>query len=130
LQAEFGLTYLFIAHDLAVVEHISDRVAVMYLGRVIEMADSQTLYANPLHPYTEALLAAVPSTDPDRPPRPPIVTGDVPNPANPPPGCAFHPRCRYARDRCKQEVPQWRELERDHWVACHYAEELSLVGMG
>lgn len=130
LQEEFGLTYLFIAHDLAVVEHISDRVAVMYLGRVIELADSQALYSNPLHPYTEALLAAVPSTDPDRPVRPPIVSGDVPNPADPPPGCPFHPRCRYAKDRCKQEIPAWRELQPDHWVACHYAEELSLVGSG
>jgi len=130
LQTEFGLTYLFIAHDLAVVEHISDRIAVMYLGRVVELADSERLYTNPLHPYTEALLSAVPSTDPDREGIRVILTGDVPNPANPPPGCHFHPRCRFAQDICKEKTPEWRELEPDHWVSCHFAEELSLVGVG
>jgi peptide/nickel transport system ATP-binding protein len=129
LQADFGLTYLFIAHDLAVVEHISDRIAVMYLGRVVELADSDTLYARPLHPYTEALLSAVPSTDPDRVGTKVILSGDVPNPANPPTGCHFHPRCRYARDICKQKVPEWRELEPDHWVNCHLAGELVLEGV-
>jgi peptide/nickel transport system ATP-binding protein len=128
LQNEYGLTYLFIAHDLAVVEHISNRVAVMYLGRVVELTSSEELYANPLHPYTEALLGAVPSMDPDRKDRAVIVTGDVPDPANPPPGCAFHPRCPYAKDRCSQEIPQWREVEPDHWAACHFAEELDLAG--
>lgn len=130
LQGEFGLTYLFIAHDLAVVEHISDRIAVMYLGRVVELADSETLYARPLHPYTEALLDAVPSTDPDRTGTKVILTGDVPNPANPPSGCHFHPRCRYAQDICKQKTPEWRELEPNHWVNCHLAEDLDLVGVG
>jgi peptide/nickel transport system ATP-binding protein len=130
LQTEFGLTYLFIAHDLAVVEHISDRIAVMYLGRVVELADSERLYTNPLHPYTEALLSAVPSTDPDREGIRVILTGDVPNPANPPPGCHFHPRCRFAKDICKEKTPEWRELEPDHWVSCHFAEELSLAGVG
>jgi peptide/nickel transport system ATP-binding protein len=128
LQAELGLTYLFIAHDLSVVQHISSRVAVMYLGRVVELADSKELYRHPLHPYTEALLAAVPSTNPDISRERIILTGDVPNPANPPPGCHFHPRCRYAQDICKQEAPEWRETETGHGVACHFADQLSLVG--
>ncbi|MBZ0303679.1 MAG: ATP-binding cassette domain-containing protein, partial [Anaerolineae bacterium] len=130
LQDDFGLTYLFIAHDLAVVEHISDRIAVMYLGRVVELANAERLYARPLHPYTEALLAAVPSTDPDRTGTNVILTGDVPNPVNPPAGCHFHPRCRFAQDICKQKTPEWRELEPDHWVSCHLAEEITLSGVG
>ena len=129
LQADFGLTYLFIAHDLAVVEHISDRIAVMYLGRVVELANAERLYSNPLHPYTEALLAAVPSTDPDRDRTKVILSGDVPNPANPPSGCHFHPRCRFADEICKQKAPEWRQLEPDHWVACHLAEDISLMGV-
>jgi oligopeptide/dipeptide ABC transporter ATP-binding protein len=129
LQAELGLTYLFIAHDLSVVQHISNRVAVMYLGRVVELADSKTLYSNPLHPYTEALLSAVPSTNPDVSRERIILTGDVPNPANPPPGCHFHPRCRFAQDICRQQVPEWREDEHGHGVACHFADQLSLVGV-
>ena len=129
LQAELDLAYLFIAHDLAVVEHISDRIAVMYLGQVIELAESEALYKHPLHPYTEALLDAVPSTDPDRTGTKVILSGDVPNPANPPSGCYFHPRCRYAQDICKQELPEWRELESDHWVACHLTEDISLAGV-
>ena len=129
LQAEMGLTYLFIAHDLAVVEHISDRIAVMYLGRVVELADASVLYRQPLHPYTEALLNAVPSTDPDREGNKVILSGDVPNPANPPPGCHFHPRCRFAQDVCKQESPEWRELGPTHWVACHLAEDIELEGI-
>jgi peptide/nickel transport system ATP-binding protein len=128
LQGELGLTYLFIAHDLSVVQHISNRVAVMYLGRVVELADSKELYHNPLHPYTEALLSAVPSTNPDISRERIILTGDVPNPANPPPGCHFHPRCHYAQDICKQQVPEWREFGEGHGVACHFADELSLVG--
>ncbi len=129
LQAELGLTYLFIAHDLSVVQHISDRVAVMYLGRVVELAPSKVLYRQPLHPYTEALLSAVPSTNPDISRERIILTGDVPNPANPPPGCAFHPRCRYAQDICRQQVPPWRELAPEHGVACHFADQLNLVGV-
>jgi peptide/nickel transport system ATP-binding protein len=129
LQQEFGLTYLFIAHDLSVVEHISDRVAVMYLGNIVELASGDELYAAPLHPYTEALLSAVPRTDPDHVSRRIILPGDVPSPANPPPGCKFHPRCRYARDVCQVETPLWRELSEDHWVACHLADELDLAGI-
>jgi oligopeptide/dipeptide ABC transporter ATP-binding protein len=129
LQEEFGLTYLFIAHDLSVVEHISDRVAVMYLGNIVELAAAEELYADPFHPYTEALLSAVPRTDPDHVPQRIILPGDVPSPANPPPGCKFHPRCRYAREVCQTETPEWRELSEDHWVACHLADELCLAGI-
>ena len=128
LQAELGLTYLFIAHDLSVVQHISSRVAVMYLGRIVELADSKELYLHPLHPYTEALLSAVPSTNPDISRERIILTGDVPNPANPPPGCHFHTRCRYAQDICRQQVPEWQDF-RGHGVACHRAGELSLIGV-
>jgi oligopeptide/dipeptide ABC transporter ATP-binding protein len=128
LQRDFGLTYLFISHDLSVVEHISDRVAVMYLGRMVELAPSNELYAAPRHPYTEALLSAVPSIDPDRTSKRIILTGDVPNPANPPTGCVFHPRCRYAADICRTQVPEWRIIGADHWAACHRAEEIALVG--
>jgi peptide/nickel transport system ATP-binding protein len=129
LQGEFGLTYLFVAHDLSVVEHISDRVAVMYLGNVVELATAEELYSDPLHPYTEALLSAVPRTDPDHPARRIILAGDVPSPANPPPGCKFHPRCRYAREICQRRIPEWRESRDEHWVACHLAEELKLAGV-
>jgi peptide/nickel transport system ATP-binding protein len=129
LQEEFGLTYLFVAHDLSVVEHISDRVAVMYLGDLVELARADELYCNPLHPYTEALLSAVPRTDPDAIKQHIVLQGDVPSPANPPPGCKFHPRCRYQQEICQQEVPEWRELGDDHWVACHRAAELNLVGI-
>jgi peptide/nickel transport system ATP-binding protein len=128
LQRDFGLTYLFISHDLSVVEHISDRVAVMYLGRMVELAPSNELYAAPRHPYTEALLSAVPSIDPDRTSKRIILAGDVPNPANPPAGCVFHPRCRYAADICKTQTPDWRIIGDDRWVACHRAEEIALVG--
>ncbi len=131
LQGEFGLTYLFIAHDLSVVQHISDRVAVMYLGRVVELADSKVVYKQPLHPYTEALLSAVPTTNPDvvssRESRI-ILAGDVPNPANPPPGCHFHPRCLYAQDVCREQAPAWQESGDGHGVACHFADELTLTG--
>jgi peptide/nickel transport system ATP-binding protein len=134
LQQDFGLTYLFVAHDLSVVEHISDRVAVMYLGNVVELARSEELYAAPLHPYTEALLSAVPRTDPDRVTRRILLPGDVPSPANPPPGCKFHPRCRFAAPICQTEVPAWRDLAagstgEEHLVACHRAEELQLAGI-
>jgi oligopeptide/dipeptide ABC transporter ATP-binding protein len=129
LQKDFGLTYLFIAHDLSVVEHISDRVAVMYLGTVAELARSEVLYASPAHPYTEALLSAVPRTDPDHVSERIPLEGDVPSPANPPSGCKFHPRCRYAKDICAAEEPPWRDLGDDHWVACHRAGELELLGI-
>jgi oligopeptide/dipeptide ABC transporter ATP-binding protein len=129
LQQEFGLTYLFIAHDLSVVEHISDRVAVMYLGNIVELAASNELYENPRHPYTEALLSAVPTTDPDHKSERIVLEGDVPSPAEPPSGCKFHPRCRYTKDICSQEPPEWREIAPDHWVACHLTEDLQLAGI-
>jgi peptide/nickel transport system ATP-binding protein len=129
LQQKYGLTYLFIAHDLSVVEHISDRVAVMYVGYIVEMATTDELYYNPKHPYTEALLAAIPRPDPRRRHRPVKLPGDVPSPANPPSGCYFHPRCRYAEDICKQERPPLRDIGDEHWVACHFAEKLQLHGV-
>ncbi len=129
LQHDFDLAYVFIAHDLSVVQHISDRVAVMYVGRAAEMADTAELYSHPLHPYTEALMSAVPRPDPTRQRDRILMQGDVADPANPPSGCLFHPRCRYAKDRCKTESPEFRELKPDHFVACHYAEDLALRGV-
>ncbi len=129
LQRQFDLTYLFIAHDLSVVEHISDRVAVMYVGYLVEMAPTEELYYNPKMPYTEALLAAIPQPDPRRRTRPVKLPGDVPSPANPPSGCYFHPRCPYAQNICKTERPPLRLVGPDHWAACHFADTLSLKGV-
>ena len=121
LQDRMGLTYLFIAHDLSMVRHIADRTAVMYLGKIVELADRDELYGHPQHPYAKALLSAVPIPNPakERERRRIILEGDVPSPANPPSGCRFHPRCPIAEDICKQEDPEWREISAEHWVACH-----------
>ncbi|MGG0644126.1 dipeptide ABC transporter ATP-binding protein [Sporosarcina gallistercoris] len=127
LQEEFGLTYVFIAHDLSVVEHISDRVGVMYLGRLVELATRDELFGRPLHPYTKALLSAVPIPDPTVKRERIILKGDIPSPANPPSGCTFHTRCPFAQETCKIQVPEFRELETGHYVACHYAEELEIT---
>jgi len=129
LQRDFNLTYIFVAHDLSVVEHISDRVAVMYVGRLVELADTDKLYYNPKHPYTEALMAAVPKPDPRRRDRPIKLPGEVASPANPPSGCYFHPRCRYAKDICSKETPSLVEVEPLHFAACHFASELKLRGV-
>ncbi len=125
LQNEFNLTYLFIAHDLAAVRHISDRIAVMYLGQLAELADGESIYKNPLHPYTEALISAVPIPDPEieRDRERIVLEGDVPSPLNPPSGCVFHTRCPYAFDRCKKEKPAFKKADDGHFVACHLIDE-------
>jgi oligopeptide/dipeptide ABC transporter ATP-binding protein len=119
LQNQLGLTFLFISHDLSVVAHICDHVAVMYLGTLVESAPTRKLFDNPSHPYTKALLSAIPSLDPDDRGNAKKLEGEMLSPANPPPGCKFHTRCPMAEDRCRKEVPQWRELSQDHFAACH-----------
>ncbi|MDH7487345.1 MAG: dipeptide ABC transporter ATP-binding protein [Anaerolineae bacterium] len=130
LQQRLNLTYLFVAHDLSVVKHICNRVAVMYVGKLVETAPTDELFYHPKHPYTEALMSAVPVADPRIRSAMIPLEGDVPSPANPPPGCYFHPRCRYAVDICSQEAPNLEEIEDNHFVACHRAHELKLRGIG
>ena len=126
LQQEFHLSYLFVAHDLAVVEHISHRVAVMYLGRIVEIAPKKTIFTRPLHPYTEALLDAVPVPDPTARRQRRVLGGDVPSPINPPPGCHFHTRCPYAEERCRREEPLMQEVTPGQFVACHLRQPMAL----
>jgi oligopeptide/dipeptide ABC transporter ATP-binding protein len=130
LQADLGLTLLFIAHDLSVVEHVSDRIGVMYVGKIVEIAETVEMLENPLHPYTECLISAVPPADPDVKLDRIILEGDVPSPANPPPGCVFHPRCHYAQDICRTDEPELRAVRPDHYAKCHFADELQLQGIG
>ena len=125
LQNQLGLTFLFISHDLSVVAHICDHVAVMYLGTLVESAPTRKLFDNPRHPYTKALLSAIPSLDPDDSGKAQKLEGEIPSPANPPSGCKFHTRCHYAEERCRKEVPEWRKLDKRHSVACHFAEKLA-----
>ncbi|MCY3900307.1 MAG: ABC transporter ATP-binding protein [Caldilineaceae bacterium] len=130
LQDQMGLTYVFVAHDLSVVAHICDRVAVMYVGKIVEMASTLELYTNPKHPYTEALLSAIPKPDPRRRGSARILLeGEVANPADPPSGCYFHPRCAYAQDLCNQQEPAWEEVAPGHFAKCHFANELELAGV-
>lgn len=129
LQRDLGLTYLFIAHDLGVVAHISTRVAVMYVGQLVELAPTKNIFYAPKHPYTEALLSAIPEVNPTRAMNQIVLQGDIPNPANPPDGCRFHTRCPYVQERCRQEVPAWQSVDEGHFVACHFADELTLQGI-
>ena len=128
LQEQLQLTYLFVSHDLGVVEHICDRVSVMYVGRVVELARTDDLFTSPKHPYTEALLSAIPSLDPELKMERILLPGEVANPADPPPGCHFHPRCQYAQEICKTTTPAWEEVGPEHYSLCHFAKELSLRG--
>jgi peptide/nickel transport system ATP-binding protein len=129
LQAEFRLTYLFVAHDLSVVRYISNRVAVMYVGRMVELAETEELFTTPKHPYTAALLSAVPEPDPRMRSRRIVLQGEVANPAAPPSGCYFHPRCPHAVDVCRTQTPAWQEISPGHFVRCHRAHELQLAGV-
>jgi peptide/nickel transport system ATP-binding protein len=129
LQGEFGLTYLFIAHDMAVIKHISDRVAVMYLGKIVELAETGDLFANPRHPYTEALMSAVPIPNPDYTMERILLAGDVPSPVHTPSGCYFHPRCQYRKDICETDTPQFEDVGNDHFSLCHFARQLKLHGV-
>jgi len=129
LQVQFNLTYLFIAHDLSVVYHTSNRIAVMYVGKIMEVSQAEEVYQRPRHPYTEALMSAVPVIDPDVKPERILLQGDVPNPANAPSGCTFHPRCRYAKKICSQEEPPLEDIGDEHYVACHFADDFSLKGI-
>ena len=129
LQKELWLAYLFIAHDLSVVEHICNRIAVMYLGKIVEIAPTDRLFHTPFHPYTEALMSAIPQADPREKMRPVFLEGEIPNPMNPPSGCAFHPRCHYAREICRTECPELREMADGHRSACHFARDLDLKGV-
>jgi peptide/nickel transport system ATP-binding protein len=129
LQNEFKLTYIFVSHDLSVVEYIANRVAVMYVGKVVEVSPSKELFAQPLHPYTEALLSSVPKPDPDLKSQRIVLQGEVPDPASPPSGCYFHPRCPYVQERCRSEAPALREIRPGHQAACHISEQLSLRGV-
>jgi oligopeptide/dipeptide ABC transporter ATP-binding protein len=124
IQAESGITFLFISHDLSVIAHTCDFVAVMYLGQIVESAPTRKLFAETAHPYTKALLSAIPSLDPDHQSKAQKLEGEIPSPINPPPGCRFNTRCRYAQERCRSEVPEWREMSSGHHVACHFAEEI------
>jgi peptide/nickel transport system ATP-binding protein len=128
LQRDLGLTYLFVAHDLSVVAHISDRVAVMYVGKIVELASTVEMFTAPKHPYTEALMAAIPRPDPRPRGKHLVLAGEVANPANPPSGCYFHPRCGYAEPVCSEEAPVWEEITPGHFCRCHRARELELVG--
>jgi peptide/nickel transport system ATP-binding protein len=128
LQVQLDLTYLFIAHDLAAVAYACDRVAVMYLGQIVEVAPTESLYYAPRHPYTEALMSAIPEADPDQVMQPVLLTGERPSPSNPPDGCRFHTRCRYATQICRDSPPALEESAEGHWVSCHHAEELTLKG--
>jgi peptide/nickel transport system ATP-binding protein len=129
LKVELNLSFLFISHGLSVIKHISDRVAVMYVGKMVELANVVELFTNPRHPYTESLLSAIPKPDPEIKMKRIILQGDVANPANPPSGCYFHPRCRFAKEVCKQEAPAWVENQPGHFVACHRADEIELTGV-
>jgi peptide/nickel transport system ATP-binding protein len=129
LQDRLGLTYLFVAHDLSVVKHISERVAVMYVGRIVESAPTEALFATPKHPYTEALLSAVPKPDPRLRSERIVLQGEVADPANTPPGCHFHPRCPYVKDVCRERTPELEAIGPEHFVRCHRARELTLRGV-
>ena len=129
LQDRLDLTMLFIAHDLSVVEHVCDRIAVMYVGKIVELAEAETLLKHPLHPYTEALISAIPAADPDIKQQRIMLSGEIPSPANPPTGCVFHTRCRYAKEICMVEEPPLVLVESDHYASCHFAKELQLQGI-